>query len=133
MRAGFPRGEFEEWYYTLLQYDFNCNTEVFNNITLKGNLLNDTCTTAWFKLDRTGSTDISSQIRGLFSVASNRVEFTEGTYLFSEVDVNFPAAIKGLGSVTIKPVVKYPNVASALKRVFTVTNQSYLSWIISHL
>ena len=101
------------------------NTEVFNNITLKGNLLNDTCTTAWFKLDRTGSTDISSQIRGLFSVASNRVEFTEGTYLFSEVDVNFPAAIKGLGSVTIKPVVKYPNVASALKRVFTVTNQSY--------
>lgn len=101
------------------------NTEVFNNITLKGNLLNDTCTTAWFKLDRTGSTDISSQIRGLFSVASNRVEFTEGTYLFSEVDVNFPAIIKGLGGVTIKPVVKYPNVASALKRVFTVTNQSY--------
>jgi hypothetical protein len=101
------------------------NTEVFNNITLKGNLLNDTCTTAWFKLDRTGSTDISSQIRGLFSVASNRVEFIEGTYLFSEVDVNFPAIIKGLGGVTIKPVVKYPNVASALKRVFTVTNQSY--------
>ena len=100
-------------------------TQVFKNVTLEGKITNKVCTIDWFSVDKTGVTDESKTIRSLFNIATDTVIFSEGSYKFSEVDIDFPATIRGIGTVIFKPVVKYPKLASALKRVFTVNNQPY--------
>lgn len=100
-------------------------TQVFKNVTLEGKITNKVCTIDWFSVDKTGVTDESKTIRSLFNIATDTVIFSEGSYKFSEVDIDFPATIRGIGTVIFKPVVKYLGLASALKRVFTVNNQPY--------
>jgi hypothetical protein len=100
-------------------------TQVFKNVALEGKITNKVCTIDWFSVDKTGVTDESKTIRSLFNIATDTVIFSEGSYKFSEVDIDFPATIRGIGTVIFKPVVKYPGLASALKRVFTVNNQPY--------
>jgi hypothetical protein len=100
-------------------------TQVFKNVALEGKITNKVCTIDWFSVDKTGVTDESKTIRSLFNIATDTVIFSEGSYKFSEVDIDFPATIRGIGTVIFKPVVKYPRLASALKRVFTVNNQPY--------
>lgn len=106
-------------------YISNKNINIFDNIVLVGKVSNQVTNTNWFTIDTTGTEDISKEINSLFSISTNTVFISKGIYKFSEINIDSPIIIEGESGSIIKPVLKYPEIDSCLKRVFTISNQDY--------
>ena len=98
--------------------DFPC----LNKVILSGSWVNKKATSSLFKFDTSGATDNSINARSLFTL-SNNIELAEGTYCFSEIELNNNPYIEGVaGKTIIQAVLKYPDEASCNKDVFIINN-----------
>lgn len=94
---------------------------VFSDVKLCGTWNVDVAYSSWFDFDRTGNRDDSELARMLFSIGSGVVEFADGIYSFSDIDICRDISIRG-NDTEIRGVPKYPGRLSANKDVFRISD-----------